>query len=75
MLMLTPSRNINKKKSNDNICYVCYTATGLPGNSPRGKSLKSLNRHFECGEEPADEFKKKTLGEVCFSIYARKIVP
>ena len=47
------------------IYHVCYTATALSANSRRGGSTKSLNCHFECGEEPADEFckKKKNLGK------------
>ena len=46
------------------IYHVCYTATALSANSPRGGSTKSLNCHFECGEEPGDEFRtKKNLGK------------
>ena len=56
------------------IYHVCYTATALSANFRRGGSTKSLNCHFECGEEPGDEFCKKKIGEVFFSICARKIV-
>lgn len=57
------------------IYHVCYTATALSANSRRGGSTESLNCHFECGEEPGDEFCQKKLGEVYFSICACKIVP
>lgn len=43
------------------IYHVCYTATALSANFRRGGSTKSLNCHFECGEEPGDEFCKKKL--------------